>query len=63
VLNLKIADGLSPLKWIKPYHIETIKSIVINEESSNIFFENYGFQKIFIGKQNVLLQQSNGFQI
>jgi len=26
-----------------------------------MFFENYGFQKIVIGKQNVLLQQSNIF--
>lgn len=61
MLFLKIADGLPQLEWIEPYHIETIKPIVINEQSSKMFFENYGFQKIVIGKQNLLLQQSNIF--
>lgn len=33
----------------------------MNKQSSKTFFENYGFQKILIGKQNVLLQESNMF--
>ncbi|XP_060879221.1 lysosomal acid phosphatase-like [Metopolophium dirhodum] len=49
LLLCRIADGLPQLEWIEPYHIETIKSIVINEQSSKMFFENYGFQKIVIG--------------
>jgi len=53
-----MADGLPPPEWIKPYHIERIKSIVYDKESSEMFFENLSFQKIVIGKQNVLLQQS-----
>jgi len=58
-----MGDGLPPLEWIKPHHIEAIKSIILNKESSAMFFENRRFQKIVIGKQNVLLQQSYIIQI
>ncbi|KAL4144062.1 hypothetical protein QTP88_006294 [Uroleucon formosanum] len=49
LLLCRIADDLPQLEWIKPYHIETIKSIIMNKQSSKTFFENYGFQKILIG--------------
>jgi len=54
-----MADGLPPPEWIKPYHIETIKSIIMNKQSSVLFYENRSFQKIVVGKQNDLFQQSN----
>lgn len=49
-----MADDLPPLEWIKPHHIETIKSTIRN--SSTMFYENHRFQKIVIGKQNPLLE-------
>jgi len=43
------AEGLPLPEWIKPYHIEVIKSIITNKKTTEMFYENHRFQKIIIG--------------
>jgi len=50
-LFLKIAEGLTLPEWIKPYHIEKIKSIIMTKKSSEMIYENLRLQKIIIGEQ------------
>lgn len=51
-----MSDGLPLPDWIKPSHIETMKSIVMKKENLEIFFGNPTMQKLLIGKSNILLQ-------
>jgi len=55
LLFLKRAEGLPLPEWIKPYHIEEIKSIIMNKKTTELYYENRRFQKIIIGEQNYLL--------
>ncbi|XP_026808028.1 testicular acid phosphatase homolog isoform X2 [Rhopalosiphum maidis] len=43
------AEGLPLPEWIKPYHIEEIKSIIMNKKTTELYYENHRFQKIIIG--------------
>ncbi|CAH1720660.1 unnamed protein product [Aphis gossypii] len=45
----QIAEGLTLPEWIKPYHIEKIKSIIMTKKSSEMIYENLRLQKIIIG--------------
>ncbi|XP_025205906.1 lysosomal acid phosphatase-like isoform X2 [Melanaphis sacchari] len=45
----QMAEGLPLPEWIKPYHIEKIKSISRNKKITRMCFENSRFQKIIIG--------------
>jgi len=45
-----MSDGLPLPEWIKPNHIETMKSIVLKRENLEVFFGNPILQKLLVGK-------------